>query len=226
MSSILPVVERFHSLQGEGMHVGTSAFFIRLGGCNVGCPWCDTKESWEKTSHQTATVQELAKEAAIAQSIGAAILIITGGEPLHHNLNELCEAIKEATATQGNQAMPIHLETSGVNEISGFCDWITLSPKRHLRPKQSLLRQCNEIKVVIHETEDLIFAEEIVNLSIKEKQIHHKKIGTLDNQSTQPHLFLQPGWKSEKGKNITIDYIKNHPEWRLSLQVHKWLGVL
>ena len=226
MSSILPVVEMFHSLQGEGMHFGRSAFFIRLGGCNVGCSWCDTKESWPQGSHRTASVEELAKETAIAQSRGAAILVITGGEPLHHNLHKLCEAIQDTTTTQNNQAIPIHLETSGVNEISGFCNWITLSPKRHSLPKKSLLKQCDEIKVVINEEEDLIFAEEIANLSKREKQITNNKNEDKKNGSTRPHLFLQPGWESENGKDLTIEYIKNHPQWRLSLQVHKWLGIL
>ncbi|AAQ00898.1 MULTISPECIES: 7-carboxy-7-deazaguanine synthase QueE [Prochlorococcus] len=225
MSTCLPIVERFHSLQGEGLHFGKSAFFIRLGGCKVGCPWCDTKESWSIATHQEATVEELSKEAAIAQSQGAAILVITGGEPLHHNLNALCKTIQDFTSHNSRETMPIHLETSGVDEITGLINWITLSPKRHALPKKSLLRACDEIKVVIHQKEDLLFAEEMANQSIKERQIS-KKTSDENHKISQPHLFLQPGWNSKEGTQLTIEYIKSHPQWRLSLQTHKWLGVL
>ncbi len=220
MNTILPIVERFHSLQGEGIHFGKSAFFIRLAGCNVKCPWCDTKESWSMISHPKETISQLAHEAAIAQTNGAEFLVITGGEPLHHNLNTLCEAIKTATTTKNNQAMPIHLETSGVNEISGTINWITLSPKRHLHPRKSLLQICDELKVIIFQEEDLIFAEEMAEKSMLEK----KKTGPKE-KSRKPHLFLQPGWNSQEGKKLAIEYIKSHPKWRLSLQGHKLIGI-
>ena len=159
MSSILPIVQRFHSLQGEGAHFGKSAFFIRLGGCNVGCPWCDTKESWSEAKQEKINVLDLAEEAKVAQAKGAGILILTGGEPLHHNLYPLCEAIKRKTSTNNKNVMPIHLETSGVDDISGEIDWITLSPKRHSKPKTNLLIACDEIKVIIHQEEDLDYIE-------------------------------------------------------------------
>jgi len=222
MNSTLPIVERFHSLQGEGIHFGKSAFFIRIGGCKVGCPWCDTKESWPENHHQKETVSQLSKEVAIAQSKGAAILVLTGGEPLHHNLNPLCEAIINTTASQNNKSIPIHLETSGVNELSGTINWITLSPKRHSSPQKSILRDCHEIKVVIHQTEDLIFAESMAQQAMKEKQESVEE----GKQCVKPALFLQPGWESIEGKELAIEYIKSHPKWRLSLQTHKWLGVL
>ncbi len=226
MSSMLPIVQRFHSLQGEGAHFGKSAFFIRIGGCNVGCPWCDTKESWSHTAHENINVLDLAEEAKLAQSQGAALLILTGGEPLHHNLDELCNAIKEKTSSNTNHTMPIHLETSGVDEISGSIDWITLSPKRHSKPKKNLLRACDELKVVIQQKEDLLFAEEMAKQSTHEKQIVNETKSTQNKKSINPHLFLQPGWENETGKQLAIEYIKTHPEWRLSLQAHKWLGVL
>jgi len=165
-------------------------------------------------------VFDLAEETRIAQSQGAGCLIITGGEPLHHNLNSLCEAIREKTSTKHGDSMPIHLETSGVNEISGSIDWVTLSPKRHSKPKKNLLRDCDEIKVVIHQKEDLLFAQEIAQQSNYEKKSKGNK------KLINPHLFLQPGWDNEEGKELAIQYIKTHPEWRLSLQAHKWLGVL
>ncbi len=225
MTSPLPIVERFHSLQGEGMHVGKSAFFIRIAGCTVGCPWCDTKESWPIDKHPTLNVHELAQETKLAQSQGASIVIITGGEPLHHNLNNLCDAIKDATTTQNSKSLPIHLETSGVNDISGSIDWITLSPKRHLLPVKSLLQACHELKVVIQEKEDLYFAEEMAQQSIYEKKSAASVSCLQNKKSLEPYLFLQPEWASKYGQELSIEYIKAHPKWRLSLQTHKWLGV-
>ena len=226
MSSLLPIVEKFHSLQGEGVHCGKSAYFIRLAGCTVGCPWCDTKESWQTISHSKETVDQLSKDAASAYAKGAAMLVITGGEPLHHNLDQLCESIKNITSTKNCQSMPIHLETSGVNEMSGLINWITLSPKKHYLPKKSLLQACDELKVIIHTKEDIAFAEEIANQSIKEKKKGFHPSHNTKESTKKPHLFLQPGWESEEGKKLSIDYVKSHPQWRLSLQIHKWVGLL
>ena len=200
-ASTLPVVETFHSLQGEGHHSGRSAFFIRLAGCAVGCPWCDTKHSWPTTGHHHREEQTLAEEANKAIQAGAAFTVITGGEPLHHNLNGLTKAL---TSTQ----RPTHLETSGVDQLSGRFDWITLSPKRHHPPRADLLNQCHELKVVVHEPDDLIFAEAMAAGTEQ---------GTL--------LMLQPGWDSDQGRALAIDFIQRRPQWRLSLQTHKWLGV-
>ena len=124
----LPVVETFHSLQGEGHHSGRSAFFIRLAGCNVGCAWCDTKHSWPEAAHPQRDLDDLAQEAAAAEQQGAAFTVITGGEPLHHNLDPLASALRQATS------LPLHLETSGIDPLSGSPEWITLSPKPH-RPR-------------------------------------------------------------------------------------------
>ena len=211
MAPTLPVVERFHSLQGEGAHAGRSAFFIRLASCKVRCSWCDTKNSWSEDISQHETVIYLSEEAAKARLQGAAFVVITGGEPLHHNLDPLCEAIRRLTNTQGKAAIPIHLETSGVDPISGNPTWITLSPKKHAPPRIELLKACQELKVVIHEKDDLEFAENIAKKTRKFKQ---------------PLLFLQPGWNNEEGHKLAFEYVKNNPKWRLSMQTHKWLKVL
>ncbi|MFY7696370.1 MAG: 7-carboxy-7-deazaguanine synthase QueE, partial [Cyanobium sp.] len=133
----LPVVETFHSLQGEGLHSGRSAFFLRLAGCDVGCPWCDTKHSWPEATHPQLSVEDLAVEARRAADQGAAFVVITGGEPLQHDLGPLCGALGEVA--------PLHLETSGVHPLSGRFDWITLSPKPHRPPRPELLARCDEL---------------------------------------------------------------------------------
>ena len=211
MASTLPVVEQFHSLQGEGAHAGRSAFFIRLASCKVRCSWCDTKHSWSEDNFPQENILHLSEAVASARLKGAAFVVITGGEPLHHDLNPLCNAIRKITNTPGKEAIPIHLETSGVDAISGNPNWITLSPKRHAPPLLQLIKACQELKVVIHEKDDLIFAEKIANKTRKFKK---------------PLLFLQPGWDNEEGKKLAFEYAKNNPTWRLSMQTHKWLNVL
>ena len=198
----LPVVETFHSLQGEGHHSGRSAFFIRLAGCTVGCTWCDTKHSWPKAAHPQRHLGDLAQEAAEAELQGAAFTVITGGEPLHHNLDALASALRQATSH------PLHLETSGIDPLSGRPDWVTLSPKPHKPPRQEILSRCDELKVVIHEQTDLDFAQ---------------AMATAVRPSTQ--LLLQPGWGSDQGQQLVVDHLRNHANWRLSLQTHKWLGL-
>ncbi len=209
MEGNLPIVEYFHSIQGEGAHAGRSAFFIRLASCKVGCPWCDTKESWSTNNHKKESIASLCKYITRAENEGAAFVVITGGEPLHHNLNSLCNNIREKNSTK---AMSIHLETSGVDPLTGNPDWITLSPKRHAPPLKELLHACHELKVVIHTKEDLIFAEKMANIA-------------LQNNQNNPILFLQAGWNSRTGQNLTYDYVKRNPQWRLSMQTHKWLGI-
>lgn len=201
----LPVVETFHSLQGEGIHGGRSAFFIRLAGCTVGCKWCDTKHSWYQASHPELTLRELASEAQAAARAGAAFVVITGGEPLHHNLDALCGCLLEAVS------LPLHLETSGVDPLTGQFNWITLSPKRHQPPRQELLAACHELKVIVHEQADLDYAEVMATAA--------------HSAGNQPALMLQPGWESRNGQTLSINHIKSNPTWRLSLQSHKHLGV-
>lgn len=197
----LPVVETFHSLQGEGHHCGRSAFFIRLAGCKVGCTWCDTKHSWPLENHPRRSIDALVQEAVEAARNGAAFTVITGGEPLHHDLSRLTDVL----AKHGNKT---HLETSGVDRLSGSPDWITLSPKRHSPPRTELLQRCDELKVIVHERDDLSFAEEMAS---------ETGPGTV--------LLLQPGWQSEDGQRLSIEHVRCQRRWKLGLQTHKWLGL-
>ncbi len=203
-SPTLPVVETFHSLQGEGLHAGRSAFFIRLGGCTVGCSWCDTKHSWPQAIHPRRTLEELTAETRAAAAAGAAFVVITGGEPLHHNLAPLCDALAGA-------GLPLHLETSGVDPLSGRFAWITLSPKRHRPPLEALLACCQELKVIVHEPADLAFAEAMAAAALA--------------AGNRPALLLQPGWRSDAGRGLAVEHVRRTPGWRLSLQSHKLLGV-
>ena len=201
-SQRLPVVETFHSLQGEGHHAGRSAFFIRLAGCTVGCPWCDTKHSWPSQGHPEQPIDALAEAAQSAAELGASFVVITGGEPLHHDLKPLTQAL------DAQCDLPLHLETSGVDPLSGRFDWITLSPKRHRPPRQELLQACHELKVVVHGPEDISFA------TAMEAQCQ---------EATQ--RLLQPGWESTTGEQLAVQHVREHARWRLSLQSHKWLGI-
>ena len=194
-------METFHSLQGEGLHTGRSAFFIRLAGCDVGCSWCDTKHSWPADSHPKRLVKDLAIEATAATETGAAFVVITGGEPLHHNLDALTAAMRSRSS------QPVHLETSGVDQLSGTPDWITLSPKRHKPPRPDVVHACHELKVVVHEPADLLFAEVVAA------------------QAPQAHWLLQPGWGCEEGLALAVGKVQKDQRWRLSTQSHKWIGV-
>jgi 7-carboxy-7-deazaguanine synthase len=203
-SASLPVVETFHSLQGEGIHAGRSAFFIRLAGCAVGCPWCDTKHSWPEAGHPRLSLAELARQARRAIEAGAAFIVITGGEPLQHDLAPLSAALEGLG--------PLHLETSGVDPLQGHFDWITLSPKRHRPPRAELLAACHELKVVVHGAEDLVFAQAMA-------------ASRGSAAAAGPQLLLQPGWDCPAGQALAVAFVQSHRDWRLSLQSHKWLGV-
>ncbi len=219
-SLFLPVVETFHSLQGEGLHAGRSAFFIRLAGCSVGCSWCDTKHSWPAAVHPHRSLAELAGEAATAAAAGAAFVVITGGEPLHHGLDPLCEALRLATTSpERPHGLPLHLETSGVDPLSGRFDWITLSPKRHRPPTAELLGACQELKVVVEQAEDLEFAEAMARAALEQAP------ALIAAGEAPPHLLLQPAWGNSPGEALAVTFVQSHPAWRLSLQSHKWLGV-
>lgn len=208
MLASLPVVETFHSLQGEGVHSGRSAVFIRLAGCKVACQWCDTKHSWPQSQHPQLPLQALVDRVCQAADAGAGFVVITGGEPLHHNLDDLCAALQPA-------GLPLHLETSGVDPLSGRFDWITLSPKPHAPPLPQALACCHELKVVVNGPSDLAFAESMANTAL---------IGRPAG-STGPVLLLQPGWESAEGQAHALAHVQAHPRWRLSLQSHKLLGV-
>jgi len=193
-----PVVETFHSIQGEGQWCGVSALFIRLGGCDVGCPWCDTKISWNPKRHPAMKVAELRELVEQAQP---RIVVITGGEPLMHDLLPLTEELESLN-------IPLHLETSGAHPLSGNFDWITLSPKTFKPPLAAIYDRVHELKVVINGAEDLAWAES-----------QAAKIA-----SSTPK-YLQPQWTNETSQGLIFDYILAHPEWRLGLQTHKFLGV-
>jgi len=193
-----PVVETFHSLQGEGYWAGASAFFIRLAGCNVGCSWCDTKISWSVKNHPLVPVTELVQLAKVANPN---FVVITGGEPLMHDLEPLTEQLKA-------EKLAVHLETSGAYRLTGQFDWVTLSPKTFKPPVPQIYEQASELKVVIANASDLEWAEEQAKL-------------------VPPNLplFLQPEWSSPVSKQLVTEYICTHPKWRLSLQTHKFLGI-
>lgn len=193
-----PIVETFHSVQGEGSHTGVSAFFIRLGGCDVRCPWCDTKESWNAQRHPQRSIVELVAEVKQARP---AIAIITGGEPLLHDLTPLTVAIKQ-------QNIPVHLETSGSHPFSGEFDWVTFSPKQFLAPHPSIYPRVNELKVVILSKYDFKWAEQQAALVPPETV-----------------KYLQPEWSTSRSKDLIFDYVLKHPQWRISLQTHKLLQV-
>ncbi|WP_107666864.1 7-carboxy-7-deazaguanine synthase QueE [Cyanothece sp. BG0011] len=193
-----PIVERFHSLQGEGTWTGMSAFFIRLAGCDVHCPWCDQKESWSSNLYPQQSIETLAEAAKAANP---AMVVITGGEPLMYDLFPLTKGLKQL-------GLRIHLETSGAYPLTGEFDWVTLSPKPFKVPHESIYSQVNELKVIIANEADLKWAEE------QEKKV-----------SSQTIKYLQPEWNSPESQSLIFDYIISHPQWRMSLQIHKFLGV-
>lgn len=213
-SASLPLVEFFHSIQGEGAHGGRSAVFLRLAGCRVGCSWCDTRHSWPMHAHPQHTLADLTSRVAEAVADGAAFAVITGGEPLHHDLGPLCSALGSVRlpARAGGGPVPLHLETSGVDALSGRFDWITLSPKRHRPPTAELLAACQELKVVVDDPDDLVFAEAMAEAAG-------------ERSGPSPLLLLQPCWESDRGRDLALAHVLTHSRWRLSLQTHKWLGV-
>ena len=195
---LLPLMEAFYSLQGEGFYKGTAAYFIRLGGCDVGCHWCDVKESWAAEAHPLVPVDTIVTD-ALAHS---KTMIITGGEPLMWNLDLLTEKLRAAGART-------HIETSGAHPLSGTFDWMCLSPKKIKRPVGDVLQKANELKMVIYNNNDFLFAEEMA------AQV-----------SPDCLLYLQPEW-SKRNKVIPkiVDYVMAHPQWKASLQMHKYLDI-
>ena len=193
----LPLVESFLTLQGEGFHQGRLAWFIRLAGCDVGCNWCDTKESWYIDNNQAIPIDDL-----ISKKYDAELAIITGGEPLMHNLDQLTEElIKNGYKT--------HLETSGAHKLSGRWDWISFSPKKSKEPQPEVAMYANELKIVVYNKSDL-------NWALKwSKEV-----------SENCKLYLQPEWSvKEKILPLIMDFIQEYPEWRISLQAHKYLNL-
>lgn len=195
----LPVMEHFYTLQGEGFHQGKAAYFIRLGGCDVGCVWCDVKESWEEDKHPRLEVQSLKFE---VQKTPAEIVVITGGEPLMHNLDALTKELQAA-------GLKTNIETSGAYPLSGSWDWICVSPKKFKAPLPEVVSKANELKVVVFNRSDFDWAEKYA------AQV-----------SADCKLYLQPEWsKAAQITPLIIDYIKANPKWELSLQIHKYINV-
>ena len=192
-------MEHFYTLQGEGFHQGKAAYFIRLGGCDIGCVWCDVKDSWEAEKHPQLKVERLK---LIVKETPAEIVVITGGEPLMHNLDELTHELHSA-------GLKTHIETSGAYPLSGSWDWICLSPKKFKAPLPGILPFANELKVVVFNKTDFDWAEKYASLV-----------------SSHCKLYLQPEWdKASQMTPLIIDYIKANPKWELSLQIHKYINV-
>jgi organic radical activating enzyme len=196
-SKNLPVMETFYSIQGEGFYAGRPAYFIRLGGCDVGCGWCDVKESWDHGEHEIININKI-----VSGVNNKGIVVVTGGEPLMWDMNILTKELKKNKNS-------VHLETSGAHDISGKWDWICLSPKRKKLPKPEIYKLADELKVIIYNKHDLQFAEE-----------QSRKV------SEKCKLFIQPEWKRfDRNKGFIIDFIKENPKWQISLQLHKFLNV-
>jgi organic radical activating enzyme len=199
ITTVLPVMEHFYTLQGEGFHQGKAAYFIRLGGCDVGCVWCDVKDSWEAGKHPIRKVEDLI---ATVKETPAQIVVITGGEPLMHELTYLTEQLHKA-------GLRTHIETSGSSPLSGSWNWITLSPKKFKAPLPEVVPHASELKIVIFNKSDFAWAEKWA------AQV-----------SPQCKLYLQPEWsKAASVTPLIIDYIKANPQWQLSLQIHKYINV-
>lgn len=194
----LPLMEAFYTIQGEGHHTGTAAYFIRTGGCDVGCHWCDVKESWDAEKHPPTNVGEIARRA----SGHCDMVVVTGGEPLMYNMAPLTQKLK-------SEGLRIHIETSGAYPLTGTWDWICLSPKKRKLPTEEIYPQANELKAIIYNKSDFAFAEE-----------HAAKV------APGCELYLQPEWSvREKMTPQIIDYVMNNPKWKVGLQTHKYLQI-
>ena len=195
---LLPLMEAFYTIQGEGYHKGSAAYFIRIGGCDVGCHWCDVKESWDAKLHPPTHIIDIVEEAHKSSNT----IVITGGEPLMWNMDPLTDLLKE-------KGLQIHLETSGAHAVSGKWDWFCLSPKKNIEPKNHAYEIADELKVIIYNKHDFKFAE------IQAEKVNDKC-----------KLFLQPEWsKREKIIPEIVDYVMKNTKWKVSLQTHKYLNI-
>jgi organic radical activating enzyme len=192
-------MEAFYTLQGEGFHQGKAAYFIRLAGCDVGCVWCDVKESWDEAKYPLQSIEEIVTK---AKENPARLAVITGGEPTLHNLEVLTAELK-------NEGFSTNIETSGSSPLTGKWDWICLSPKKFKPPLPEIIKKANELKIIVFNKSDFKWAEKYAA-----------------EVSDSCKLYLQPEW--EKAATVTpwiIDYIKENPQWQLSLQIHKYINV-
>jgi 7-carboxy-7-deazaguanine synthase len=192
-------MEDFYTIQGEGYYQGHAAYFIRLGGCDVGCVWCDVKESWDAEAHPKVSVSEMVKR---AKDSGTEIAVITGGEPTMYDLTLLTKELKKA-------GLRTHIETSGAYPLTGMWDWVCFSPKKFKAPDASIYPLANELKVIVYNKSDFNWAEEFEALVKPECE-----------------LFLQPEWSKEKEMlPLITDYVKSNPQWKVSLQIHKYMNI-
>jgi organic radical activating enzyme len=195
----VPVMEYFYTIQGEGVFAGQAAYFIRLAGCDVGCVWCDVKESWHVDTHQWIDIHELVKTAS---SYPSRMVVITGGEPLMYDLTNLTASLKKA-------GFRTHLETSGAYALSGEWDWICVSPKKFKAPLDEVVKKADELKVIVFHPSDFQWGEKYTALI----PVHCRKI-------------FQPEWdKRAEMEPLIIDYVKSHPSWTISVQTHKFMGI-
>lgn len=195
---MLPLMEEFYTIQGEGFHKGTAAYFIRVGGCDVGCHWCDVKESWNAGLHPPTAIEHIVGNAEKYSKT----IVVTGGEPLTWNMEPLTKMLKE-------KGLQTHIETSGAYELTGVWDWICLSPKKLKPPTDEVYKRANELKVIVFNKDDFRFAEE-----------QAAKV------SKDCILYLQPEWsKREKMSPLIVDYVMQNPKWKVSLQTHKYLNI-
>ena len=195
---MLPLMEEFYTIQGEGFHKGTAAYFVRIGGCDVGCYWCDVKESWNADLHPPTKIETIAENAKKSSNT----VVVTGGEPLMWNMNPLTSLFKK-------KGMQVHIETSGAYNLSGTWDWICLSPKKIKLPKEEIYKVADELKMIINSKSDFKFAEE------QAEKVNEDCI-----------LYLQPEWsKREKMIPLMVDYVMKNPKWKVSLQTHKYLNI-
>jgi organic radical activating enzyme len=198
-TEVLPVMEAFYTIQGEGFHQGKAAYFIRLGGCDVGCVWCDVKDSWDVDRHPKIEIKNIVGEAL---KHPGRLAVVTGGEPLMHNCTALTDQLHKAGFTT-------NIETSGSYPLTGDWDWICVSPKKFKAPLQAILPLANELKVVIFNKSDFAWAEKYAAMV-----------------APGCKLYLQPEWeKSALVTPMIIDYILRHPKWEISLQIHKYIHV-
>ena len=192
-------MEAFYTIQGEGFYQGHAAYFVRLGGCDVGCVWCDVKESWDAEAHPKLSIKEIVDE---AKQFEGRLVVITGGEPLMHDTTALTNAFKDA-------GFATNIETSGSSPLSGEWDWICLSPKKFKEPLLEVCKKANELKIVVYNKSDFEWAE---------------KYAAIVPSNCQ--LYLQPEWsKIDSMIDGIISYIQQNPKWQLSLQLHKYIGV-
>ncbi|WP_062053120.1 7-carboxy-7-deazaguanine synthase QueE [Aquimarina longa] len=195
---MLPLMEEFYTIQGEGYHKGTAAYFIRIGGCDVGCHWCDVKESWNANLHPPTDTDSIVENALRYSNV----IVVTGGEPLTWDMTLLTSGFKD----KGAQT---HIETSGAYPLTGVWDWICLSPKKVKLPRKEVYLKANELKCIIYNNNDFLFAEE-----------------QADKVSEDCILYLQPEWSMrEKMIPLIVDYVMENPKWKVSLQTHKYLNI-